>query len=272
MALALVAFGANIGDSKETLTRAIGLLAEQPEIVIGTRSRWYRTMAVGGPVGQDDFMNGALTLETTLVPLELLAVLYQVEQQLGRKRRIRWDARTLDLDLLLYEAQTLSQEGLLLPHPRMTFRRFVMQPAVEVAPKMIHPVLRCRLKVLLQRLEAGPERLLITGGTEQERGKVQSRVQAIAAQRQAMVGTAVSIKTEAVYKGTEEAKLHISLDRYEDVLKVAAAKNVLTSDSLSKEPQQGLPTLWVGGYNSRQVLQEIQAAFESVWPAKVVAQ
>ena len=98
-----------------------------------------RDRPIGGPAGQEPFLNAAALLETSLPPAELLARLQRIELHLGRTRETRWAARTLDLDLLLYDNLVLNTPYLTLPHPRMAFRRFVLEPAAEVAPEMAHP-------------------------------------------------------------------------------------------------------------------------------------
>ena len=100
-------------------------------------SALVRNRAVGGPAGQRAFLNAAARLETSLPPAELLARLQRIEWHLGRTgAKTRWAARTLDLDLLLYDDLVLSTPYLTLPHPRMAFRRFVLEAAAEVAPEM----------------------------------------------------------------------------------------------------------------------------------------
>jgi 2-amino-4-hydroxy-6-hydroxymethyldihydropteridine diphosphokinase len=139
MANCLIGLGANLGDRAFALRRAIDLLAEHPRIRVVAVSSHRETAAVGGPAGQPPFLNAAAHLETDLAPKELLAVLGDVESRLGRRRAGRWDARTIDLDLLLYADCVLDMPGLRVPHPRMTVRRFVLAPAAEIAPLFRHP-------------------------------------------------------------------------------------------------------------------------------------
>ena len=157
MAYALVAVGCNLGDRRGQLAAALELLAANGGVRVLSVSRWHETAPVGGPAGQGAFLNGALLLETSLAPETLRTLLAQIESQLGRDRAggtsaVRWQARPIDLDLLLYDQVVLSTPALTVPHPRMAFRRFVLDPAAEVAPDMVHPLLGWRIDRLARHL------------------------------------------------------------------------------------------------------------------------
>ena len=141
MATILVALGANLGDRGETLDAAIDTLTADSDIRLVKRSELLVTQPVGGPAGQPDFLNAAAKLTTNLSPSAIHQKLIEVEQHYGRVRVQRWGARKLDLDLLLYDELILDTPQLTLPHPRMSFRRFVLEPANEVAAEMRHPAL-----------------------------------------------------------------------------------------------------------------------------------
>lgn len=145
----LVALGANLGDREHTLHRAIELLTAEPHVSNLKRSAWHETAPVGGPVGQPAFLNGAVAFDSSLASDQLHAVLRQVEDRLGRRRNERWAARSIDLDLLLYGDEVSVTTSLNVPHPRMAFRRFVLEPAAEVAPEMVHPALGWTIARLL---------------------------------------------------------------------------------------------------------------------------
>ncbi len=162
MAHALLSLGSNLGRSAWLLEQARSRLVALPELTLLRSSRIWRTRAVGGPAGQPDFLNQALLVETTLGPEGLLQAALECEKALGRKRVSRWSARTLDVDLLLYEQQVRDTPELQLPHPRMSFRRFVLHPAVEIAPRMHHPVAGRSLLELLRHLEQTPPAVWIT--------------------------------------------------------------------------------------------------------------
>lgn len=152
MPLALLSLGSNLGDRRGILQAALSAFGNSPGLRLMAVSRWHETQPIGGPGGQSNFLNGAALLETALSPLELLARLQRIESHLGRRRDERWAARTLDLDLLLYEDVVLESPQLVLPHPRMAFRRFALAPAVEVAPQMVHPRLGWTVRRLWEHL------------------------------------------------------------------------------------------------------------------------
>ena len=163
MASCLVALGSNLGESRSILQQAIERLDHDPAIVVVRRSRWLVTVPVGGPAGQPDFVNGALRLETSLSPEQLHARLRDVETQLGRQRRQRWAARTIDLDLLLYDQQVRDSDQLTLPHPRMAFRRFVLEPAAEVGGELRHPHIGWTVNQLWDHLQHAANYVALTG-------------------------------------------------------------------------------------------------------------
>jgi 2-amino-4-hydroxy-6-hydroxymethyldihydropteridine diphosphokinase len=159
---ALIGLGANLGDRARTIERAVARLEELAGAVVA-RSRWHESRAVGGPAGQPAFLNGAVVIETSLKPLALLDVLQAIERALGRERLARWDARTIDLDLLLYDELALDTPRLTLPHPRFAIRRFVLQPACEVAPQMIDPGTGWTVERLFEHLSKATAYLAIVG-------------------------------------------------------------------------------------------------------------
>ncbi len=143
--LCAIALGSNlsseIGDSEKIVRSAIAQLSGISEIEIIHVSRWYRTRAITLPnsAPQPDYINGCAILKTSLPPLQLLQMLFDTEQMFGRERRERWGARTLDLDLLLYGDRQIDSPELVIPHPRMCDRAFVLLPLAEIAADWIHP-------------------------------------------------------------------------------------------------------------------------------------
>ena len=131
---AYIALGANLGDSAATLKTVLDELRQTPGIAAVTASRFYRTAPVEatGP----DFVNAAAALDTTLAPLELLDVLQALELRHGRERPYKNAPRTLDLDMLLHGDQSLEDQRLVLPHPRMHLRAFVLRPLLDLAPTL----------------------------------------------------------------------------------------------------------------------------------------
>jgi 2-amino-4-hydroxy-6-hydroxymethyldihydropteridine diphosphokinase len=163
MPTALIGLGSNLGDRAALLERAAELLGQHANVKIVASSRPFVTAPVGGPAGQGEFLNAAVRLLTTLSPQSLLAVLQQIENKLGRARGERWSARTIDLDLLLYDDLVLDTPALQVPHPRMSLRRFVLTPAAEVAPEMIHPTTGWPIRRLLEHLNTAPNYIAIAG-------------------------------------------------------------------------------------------------------------
>jgi 2-amino-4-hydroxy-6-hydroxymethyldihydropteridine diphosphokinase len=129
--------GSNLGDRAGLLGKAVTVLELLGTV---TRSRWYETAAVGLP-GAPAFLNGAVRLETDLAPDELLRRTRDIERQLGRDPLRRAGSRTIDIDILFYGSQVISRPGLVIPHPRLHQRAFVLVPLAELAPDLSHPVL-----------------------------------------------------------------------------------------------------------------------------------
>jgi 2-amino-4-hydroxy-6-hydroxymethyldihydropteridine diphosphokinase len=163
MPICLISLGSNEGDRQANLGAATARLAADSRIKLVARSSWRETAAVGGPAGQSDFLNGAVKLETALAPRELLGRLQQIEGELGRRRAEHWGPRTIDLDLLLYDELVLSTAELVLPHPRMAWRRFVLEPAAEVAGEMVHPTIGWSVARLLAHLNKSAPYVAVTG-------------------------------------------------------------------------------------------------------------
>lgn len=162
-AQALISLGANVGDRTGAIRESLRKLDAHDQIRVVRSSRLYETEPIGGPAGQAGFLNGAALVHTSLPPETLLALLLQIEAELGRTREVRWGPRPIDLDLLLYDAVVLDEPSLVLPHPRMAWRRFVLEPAAEVAPEMTHPTLGWTISRLLGHLDATPYYAALTG-------------------------------------------------------------------------------------------------------------
>ena len=153
-----IALGSNLGDSRSILSGAIDRLQTSPQIELIAVSSWYHTAPIGPP--QPDYLNGCATLQTNLTPLELLNTLHTIEAEFGRVRQEIWGARTLDLDLLLYEQQIIDTPTLQLPHPRMIERAFVLVPLAEIAANWLEPKSGQSIVNLCDKLEySGVDRL-----------------------------------------------------------------------------------------------------------------
>jgi 2-amino-4-hydroxy-6-hydroxymethyldihydropteridine diphosphokinase len=129
---AYVGLGSNLGDRISYLEDAVALIGQCPDTEVVKRSHIYETDPVGY-VEQPAFLNMVVAVETALTPEALFSCLLEIEHRLGRVRDVRWGPRTIDLDLLLYERVTMDTERLLLPHPRMLERAFVLVPLLDVA-------------------------------------------------------------------------------------------------------------------------------------------
>lgn len=152
--VAYIALGSNLGDSLKTLRQAAKALEKLGNVQ--ERSSLYDTTPVGGPEGQGNYLNAVITLipfANYAQALTLLSALLEIEQSFGRERRIRHDARTLDLDLLIYGNLILQDDDLELPHPRMMERAFVLAPLSDIAPKWRHPVTKETVQEALERLD-----------------------------------------------------------------------------------------------------------------------
>lgn len=163
MALCLIALGSNEGDRPATLSRAIGRLAAHTGFDLRGRSTWHETAPVGGPADQQTYLNGAAIVETSHSPAQVLATLAEIETSLGRVRAVHWGPRTIDLDLLLYDDVQLDTPRLVLPHPRMAFRKFVVEPAAEIAPDWRHPAIGWTLLQLRDHLRFAVPYVAVTG-------------------------------------------------------------------------------------------------------------
>ncbi|HVA51307.1 MAG TPA: 2-amino-4-hydroxy-6-hydroxymethyldihydropteridine diphosphokinase [Pirellulales bacterium] len=162
MARALIALGSNLGDRKAALEAAVAVLGALAETRFLAASSWMESSHVGGPP-QPDYLNGAALIETSLGPFDLLDRLQQIERAAGRVRTVYWGPRTLDLDLLLYDDAVVETDRLRLPHPRLAFRRFVLLPAAEIAPTMLHPVFFTTIAALLRNWELTKPYLALLG-------------------------------------------------------------------------------------------------------------
>jgi 2-amino-4-hydroxy-6-hydroxymethyldihydropteridine diphosphokinase len=128
----LLGLGGNLGDPVATIGNALSRL-EDGGVHITARSHWYRT-AAWGVTEQPDFVNLCAAARTALTPRALLALIHETEAALGRERRTRWGPRSIDIDILTYDDETIEEPGLHIPHPHLTERAFVLIPLLDIAP------------------------------------------------------------------------------------------------------------------------------------------
>lgn len=149
---ALIAMGSNLGNRRAHLDGAVRALQSVAGVRLIAASRLYETSPVGGPNGQGPFLNAVLRAETRLGPVALLGCLHDIEAAHGRERLVRWDARTLDLDLLVHGETVSDGPDLQLPHPRLHLRHFVLAPLCDVAADLPHPYLKHSMAALFDSL------------------------------------------------------------------------------------------------------------------------
>ena len=138
MVVSYIGLGSNLSEPVQQLRSALDYLNKLPESRLVRCSSFYRSAPVG-PGDQPDYVNAVAEMETELTPLQLLDRLQAIEAEHGRERSIRWGARTLDLDILLFGQQCIDCERLQVPHPRMGERNFVLLPLAELEPELQLP-------------------------------------------------------------------------------------------------------------------------------------
>jgi 2-amino-4-hydroxy-6-hydroxymethyldihydropteridine diphosphokinase len=142
-----LSLGSNVGDREEYIEQAIFLLEKNPNITVVRHSTNYETEAEGGRE-QPAFINAAIEIKTTLSAQKLLEVCQEIEAALGREREVEWGPRTIDIDILLFGDEIISDDKLQIPHPLMHERLFVLKPMKEIAPHALHPVLEKTIEAL----------------------------------------------------------------------------------------------------------------------------
>lgn len=153
---AYIAIGSNLGDKEKNLREAIKTIELSPLNKIMKVSKLYETKPVGY-LEQDNFLNGAIEIKTLMNPNELIEFLLKIEKDLKRERIVKWGPRTIDLDILLYDNLVTFEEELVVPHPRMQERMFVLKPLSDIAPYYVHPILNIRIIDLMNKLSEKEE-------------------------------------------------------------------------------------------------------------------
>ncbi len=144
---AYLSLGSNIGNRQDWLQQAINQIGNKCGTILKASSI-YET-AAWGINEQPAFLNMVLSIQTNLAPIELLNEILEIEISLGRKREIKWGARTIDIDILFFNKTILSLPNLVIPHPYLQDRRFTLVPLVEIAPTFNHPILNKNITELL---------------------------------------------------------------------------------------------------------------------------
>ncbi|RFZ85537.1 2-amino-4-hydroxy-6-hydroxymethyldihydropteridine diphosphokinase [Mucilaginibacter terrenus] len=143
--------GTNLGDRHLFLQEAIRLITQQIAPVVKSSSV-YETQS-WGKTDEPDYLNQVIVLQTILPPAEVLTRILNIEQQMGRKRMVKWGARTIDIDILFYGNEVINNPNLIIPHPQLQNRRFTLEPLAEIAPYLIHPVLNKNILALKSSLK-----------------------------------------------------------------------------------------------------------------------
>lgn len=146
-----ISFGSNLGDREKNINEALKSINDSDDIEIIKVSKIIETEP-WGYLEQDNFLNGVCEIKTLLSPKELISFLMSIEKKLKREREIKWGPRTLDLDIIFYNDIISEDEEIILPHPRMHLRKFVLEPMNELAPYKIHPLYKKRVFELLEEL------------------------------------------------------------------------------------------------------------------------
>lgn len=289
MPTALIALGSNLGESAAILGTALSELDALPDLRVERCSSFHSTRPVGGEQGQSDYLNAVAVVETTIAPLVLLGQLQRIESRHGRTRTTRWAARTLDLDLLLYGSQIIDTATLNVPHMRMAYRRFVLEPAAEVAPAMIHPVVGWPLERLILHLDAARDVIALLTPSLSLRNIVDHHLStrfgmapiplptfatagrlwpahyatwlAVPAPRRTTEPAGITRVTTLPYAAAAFPKLSILIDGERDATMASRTE----WSQLVRQPGRG-PTLRLRDVPLPEIKAELDAAVESVWP------
>ena len=155
---ASIALGSNQGDRRAHIGSALRAVGALPGTSLIAASNLYETAPIGMPAGEPSFLNAAAVIRTDLPPRDLLKHLLRIEREHGRTRTPgeRWGSRTLDLDLLTYADRVISEPCLIIPHPRLHERLFVLEPLASIAPDLVIPTLSRTARELLEELRHAP--------------------------------------------------------------------------------------------------------------------
>ena len=151
-AIGYIALGSNLGNRKGNIAAAVSKLSEIPGTVVLRVSDLLENLAVGGPDQSPAFLNAVAEIRTNLPAIDLLHHLFNIEKELGRVRREKWEPRVIDLDLILYGDEIIRSKELTVPHPLMHERRFVLEPLAQLCPEYVHPTIQLTVKTLLQNM------------------------------------------------------------------------------------------------------------------------
>lgn len=245
----LVALGSNLGDSRASVEQALERLDATPGFSLVAASSLHSTRPIGGPEGQGGFTNATATVEVDLSPRQVLTALHKIEHDFGRFRDELWGPRTLDLDILLIEERVIRSPLLAIPHPRMSFRPFMLNPAVEVAGQWRHPVLDATLADLAERLQKGDNAILLYGGLPHDR------------------------RWHARQLGRMDPSLQVASEEADRILVSVGEPSSLEEPRLAihvrapgDQVMPAIPTLTLPAGCREEVMYDARAALRCVWP------
>jgi 2-amino-4-hydroxy-6-hydroxymethyldihydropteridine diphosphokinase len=161
---AYVGIGSNMGEPLSNCLQAIDLIDDMAGCRVTGVSHFYRTEPVGAD-SQDWYVNGAVAVETALAPDVLLRSFLSIEADMGRVRRRKWESRIIDIDILLYGNEIIEAGELMIPHPLMHQRRFVLMPLGDLNPGLIHPVLKKSIAELMEDLTPEGQAVVVLSET-----------------------------------------------------------------------------------------------------------
>ena len=151
MKTSYIGIGSNLGNKHHNCLKAVEMTGQIPGCKLTGRSDWYRTKPVGVN-GQDWYVNGVISISTSISAQNLLSRLMGIEADMGRMRRQQWEPRVIDLDILLFGREIIGEENLKIPHPLMHLRKFVLVPMVQLMRDLIHPSLNVTMAELLGQI------------------------------------------------------------------------------------------------------------------------
>jgi 2-amino-4-hydroxy-6-hydroxymethyldihydropteridine diphosphokinase len=250
MTRCLLALGANLGDRAVSLDQALHAISACADLQLLARSTWHVTVPVGGAAGQPSFLNGAALVETGQSPEFLVEELQRIERQLGRDRHTRWDARTIDIDLLLFGDETINTAELQIPHPRMSFRQFVLAPASEIAGEVVHPISGWTIAALSNHWRNSSPRVAIVGDRNLSNWLCEALAESI-------------IPRPSDANNSSRVEL-VSLDDSPSMV-IVAGDSEDSSHSLGRIVSKG-GMVRIAAMDRATVLQEALAAVRAAWP------
>jgi 2-amino-4-hydroxy-6-hydroxymethyldihydropteridine diphosphokinase len=263
----LIALGSNLGNRCEQLRQALSAIGILPATRLIGRSGWHETVPIGGPQNQGSFLNAAALVSTALPPSRLLSELKRIETGAGREGAARWAPRPLDLDVAIYGDVRLHAGDLILPHPRLTFRRFMLEPAAEIAPWMLHGECGWTLQRLLAHLNTAQETVVVAASGDQQSAQLIDGLSK-------SFGFATDVRPD-----DSNEKPSISLwapagsglqRRPKLILAVQPLAGTGPDDwrRMLQLPAMG-PIAWVGAVAGLDTFDEAVAAVQAVWPSLI---